>query len=216
MHHRVRVAAIARTAGVIGPVLAIVATALTTAHSSVPDTGPLTFQPVTIATPSAAPSPASALPPIYEGELQTLVRPKPSVPAITSGARSIVKATPRPKPKPIVNPKPAVKKVTATPRLSVPSVATARNYALSRIGSTQFSCLDKLWERESGWNPRAYNSSSGAYGIPQALPGDKMASIASDWRYNPVTQVKWGLGYISDRYGTACSAWSHSQAYNWY
>jgi resuscitation-promoting factor RpfB len=213
MHHRVRVAAIARTAGIIGPVLAVVATALTTAHSSVPDTGPLAFQPVTVAAPGAAASPAASSPPIFEGELQSRVRPKPTVPSITSGARSIVKATPKPVAR---KPKPVARTVKAAPKPAVPSVATARSYALSRIGSTQFSCLDKLWERESGWNPRAYNSSSGAYGIPQALPGDKMASIASDWRYNPVTQVKWGLGYVAGRYGTACSAWNHSQSYGWY
>jgi Transglycosylase SLT domain len=83
-------------------------------------------------------------------------------------------------------------------------------------GSTQFSCLDSLWTKESGWNYQAYNPSSGAYGIPQALPGSKMATVASDWRTNPATQIKWGLNYISQIYGTACSAWAHSQATGWY
>ncbi|GAB3207624.1 hypothetical protein GCM10027294_14720 [Marinactinospora endophytica] len=83
-------------------------------------------------------------------------------------------------------------------------------------GSDQFSCLEPLWEKESNWNPSAQNPSSGAYGIPQALPGDKMASAGSDWQTNPATQIKWGLGYISDRYGTPCGAWEHSQANNWY
>jgi hypothetical protein len=80
----------------------------------------------------------------------------------------------------------------------------------------QFPCLDKLWDRESGWNAHASNSSTGAYGIPQALPGDKMASVASDWKTNAATQIKWGLGYIEGRYSTPCGAWSHSQSTGWY
>jgi hypothetical protein len=80
----------------------------------------------------------------------------------------------------------------------------------------QFPCLDKLWTRESGWNHYASNASTGAYGIPQALPGSKMGTVASDWRTNPATQIKWGLGYIEGRYGTPCSAWSHSQSTGWY
>jgi hypothetical protein len=80
----------------------------------------------------------------------------------------------------------------------------------------QFSCLDSLWTGESNWNYRAENPSSGAYGIPQALPGDKMASVGSDWRTNPATQIEWGLGYISDVYGTPCGAWEHSQSVGWY
>ncbi|GAA2886164.1 hypothetical protein Acy02nite_41960 [Actinoplanes cyaneus] len=80
----------------------------------------------------------------------------------------------------------------------------------------QFPCLDKLWKRESGWNYKATNTSSGAYGIPQALPGNKMASIASDWKTNPATQIKWGLNYIEGRYSTPCGAWNHSESVGWY
>lgn len=80
----------------------------------------------------------------------------------------------------------------------------------------QFACLDSLWTKESGWRWNAANSSSGAYGIPQSLPGSKMGSVAGDWSTNPVTQITWGLHYISSRYGTPCSAWSHSRAMNWY
>lgn len=80
----------------------------------------------------------------------------------------------------------------------------------------QFGCLDSLWAKESGWSWNAENSSSGAYGIPQALPGSKMSSVGSDWATNPVTQIKWGLQYISSRYGTPCGAWVKSQASNWY
>jgi hypothetical protein len=79
-----------------------------------------------------------------------------------------------------------------------------------------FTCLVKLWTRESSWNPSANNASSGAYGIPQALPGSKMASAGADWKTNPETQIKWGLGYIEGRYKNPCGAWAHSESHNWY
>jgi hypothetical protein len=82
--------------------------------------------------------------------------------------------------------------------------------------SDQFSCLDSLYLHESGWNPLASNSSSGAYGIPQSLPGDKMAAYGSDWQTNPETQLEWGLAYIQDRYGSPCGAWSFWLANNYY
>lgn len=81
--------------------------------------------------------------------------------------------------------------------------------------NTQFGCLVELWQRESGWRVNA-QSPSGAYGIPQALPGSKMASAGPDWRTNPRTQIKWGLGYIKGRYGTPCGAWGHFQRNGWY
>ena len=81
---------------------------------------------------------------------------------------------------------------------------------------TQFACLDALWSRESGWRVNASNGSSGAYGIPQALPGSKMASVGADWETNPTTQITWGLNYITGRYGTPCDAWAHFQARHWY
>ena len=80
----------------------------------------------------------------------------------------------------------------------------------------QFGCLDSLWTRESNWNPHADNPNSSAYGIPQALPGSKMASAGDDWEDNPVTQIRWGLGYIQDRYGSPCAAWGHSQSQGFY
>lgn len=96
--------------------------------------------------------------------------------------------------------------------------ATAQSMAASQYGwgDDQFSCLVSLWNRESGWNVNSYNADSGAAGIPQALPGDKMAIIAPDWQTNPATQIAWGLAYISSSYGTPCSAWNHSEGYNWY
>jgi len=83
-------------------------------------------------------------------------------------------------------------------------------------GEDQFGCLVSLWDKESGWNYQAYNSSSGAFGIPQALPGSKMASAGADWQTNAGTQIAWGLGYISGRYGSPCGAWGHSQSVGWY
>lgn len=101
------------------------------------------------------------------------------------------------------------------------SPAEAQAIARNMLGSygwggDQFSCLVSLWNKESGWNYRAYNSSSGAYGIPQALPGSKMGSAGADWQTNAATQIRWGLGYISGRYGSPCGAWSHSQSVGWY
>ncbi|OZV83227.1 hypothetical protein CA850_07020 [Micromonospora echinospora] len=86
----------------------------------------------------------------------------------------------------------------------------------SGFGIDQMPCLDRLWKKESGWNHKAENPSSGAYGIPQALPGSKMGSVGDDWRTNPATQIEWGLGYIKGRYGTPCKAWAHSQDTGWY
>lgn len=95
--------------------------------------------------------------------------------------------------------------------------AIAHDMVMARGWSEDdFSCLVSLWNRESGWNVNAYNASSGATGIPQALPGSKMASAGSDWQTNPATQITWGLGYISGRYGTPCGAWNHSQNNGWY
>lgn len=81
--------------------------------------------------------------------------------------------------------------------------------------STQWGCLLDLWNQESGWLWDAENA-SGAYGIPQALPGDKMASAGADWQTDPTTQIKWGLGYIQSVYGTPCGAWAHEVADGWY
>lgn len=107
---------------------------------------------------------------------------------------------------------------------SVPSVTApvgesqeiAHRLVLARGWSEQeFSCLVQLWKRESGWRTNAANP-SGAYGIPQALPGSKMAAYGSDWRTNPETQIKWGLSYVSGRYGTPCKAWAFFGSHNWY
>jgi outer membrane biosynthesis protein TonB len=81
---------------------------------------------------------------------------------------------------------------------------------------SEFTCLESLWNRESGWDYTAANKSSGAYGIPQSLPGSKMASAGADWKTNPATQIAWGLKYIDGRYGSPCGAWQHSENKGWY
>lgn len=108
--------------------------------------------------------------------------------------------------------------LTRTEDLSDEDPRTIARALLAEFGfsESQFGCLDSLWERESKWNVYADNPSSSAYGIPQALPGSKMASAGADWRTNPVTQIRWGLGYIEDRYGSPCGAWAHSQRVGWY
>jgi len=83
-------------------------------------------------------------------------------------------------------------------------------------GEEQYSCFNNIIMRESMWDIDATNPSSGAYGIPQALPGSKMASVGSDWRTNPATQIIWGIGYMRDRYGSPCQAWSFKSAHGWY
>lgn len=96
--------------------------------------------------------------------------------------------------------------------------AFARDLAASQYGwgESQYSCLVNLWQKESGWNYQAMNSSSGATGIPQSLPGSKMATAGADWQTSAATQIRWGLDYISRGYGTPCAAWGHSQSVNWY
>ncbi len=95
-------------------------------------------------------------------------------------------------------------------RTDPPATQAARDWAWRRIGTRQFACLDAIFHYESGWRVSAYG------GIPQARPPEKMRSAGSDWRTNPMTQVRWGLRYISGRYGTACSAWGFKQRNGWY
>jgi len=96
-----------------------------------------------------------------------------------------------------------------------PRAIAAAMVAQHGWGADQFDCLNSLWTKESNWRVNAANS-SGAYGIPQALPGSKMSTVANDWQTNPATQITWGLGYIVRTYATPCAAWAHSEADNWY
>jgi hypothetical protein len=101
-----------------------------------------------------------------------------------------------------------------------PNPSSAQGIAYKLLASfgfstSQFGCLNDIWTRESGWRYNAANA-SGAYGIPQALPGSKMATYGSDWQTNPATQIKWGLNYIKSRYGSPCQAWAVWQSQGWY
>src|SRR5664279_3089748 len=94
----------------------------------------------------------------------------------------------------------------------------ARQMMLSMYGwgNSEFACFDNIIMHESKWSITATNPSSGAYGIPQALPGNKMATAGADWKTNPATQIKWALGYVKARYSTPCGAWSFKSAHGWY
>jgi hypothetical protein len=123
---------------------------------------------------------------------------------------------------PLPSPTPAPPTPTATPTARPTAkptprdtVSNARTYVKNRIGARQYACIDAVWTRESEWNPLA-GDPNGAYGIPQAFPGTKMAAFGSNWRTSPLTQVKWGLAYVDERYGSACGAWDFWQAHGWY
>lgn len=112
-------------------------------------------------------------------------------------------------------------KVSAAPKArpapNAAVVGEAQAYARTQVANEEeWNCLYNLWARESGWRVEAYNASSGATGIPQSLPGSRMAAFGDDWETNPVTQINWGLSYISGRYGTPCGAWAHSENVGWY
>ena len=133
--------------------------------------------------------------------------------ATAPAARGGFSAEPAPAPEPVL--------AAAAPPAAVPDPGTAQAIAADMVAAMgwdggEFDCLVALWNRESGWSVTAGNPVSGAYGIPQALPGEKMASAGADWETNPATQIAWGLSYISGRYGTPCGAWQQSEASGWY
>ncbi|MFG3013820.1 transglycosylase SLT domain-containing protein [Streptomyces cinerochromogenes] len=108
--------------------------------------------------------------------------------------------------------------LTAAPAHAAPASASSAQAIAHKMipDAAQFNAFSKIVEHESGWNPSATNSSSGAYGLVQALPGSKMAAAGSDWKTNPATQIKWGLDYMNSRYGSPVKAWSFWQANGWY
>jgi hypothetical protein len=110
-----------------------------------------------------------------------------------------------------------IKELGYDPKITDPR-EIARQMARSKYGwgAEQFACYNNIIIRESNWLWNADNPTSSAYGIPQALPGKKMASAGADWLTNPATQIKWGLGYVKDRFGTPCSAWAFKKAHGWY
>ncbi len=96
------------------------------------------------------------------------------------------------------------------------SVAEVKAIARQMVPASQFQCFSNIVDHESTWNYKAVNPGSGAYGLVQALPGNKMASAGADWQTNPATQIKWGLNYMNDRYGSPCGAWSFWLSHRWY
>ncbi len=108
--------------------------------------------------------------------------------------------------------------VTRSEDLTVadPKTLTRALMPLYGLASSEFGCIDRIWTQESNWNVHADNPRSSAYGIPQALPGSKMSSAGPDWQNSAETQIRWGLGYIKNRYGSACAAWSFKQGHGWY
>ena len=142
---------------------------------------------------------------------------------IKASAKALKKPTPEAKAPVKVKAKAKVKHVSRSRSRAFTAPSSGSN---RRIGKRlaaehgwtgeEWVCLNNLWTKESGWSTRSSNSSGSAWGIPQALPGSKMRSAGTDWRTNPATQIKWGIGYIDNRYGTACNAWAHWQSHNWY
>jgi hypothetical protein len=125
-----------------------------------------------------------------------------------------------PKPKVIAPASVSADEFAAAPAAGTPDPGSAKAIAKQLLaakgwGENQYNCLVSLWNKESGWNVYAANP-SGAYGIPQALPGNKMASAGPNWQTDAATQIKWGLGYIQARYNTPCGAWAQSEAHGYY
>jgi hypothetical protein len=170
-----------------------------------------------MASPTSPSSSASA-----ESALAAALPSEPAATASPTASESVdptvwpVTTPPRPSdsptPDPTATPTPIAK---PTPVPYRDTVSNARIYTKNRIGAYNYGCIDKIFAYESKWNPRA-GTPSGAYGIPQAKPGSKMAAFGANWRYSPLTQVKWGIWYVNSRYGSACSAYAHIQSTGWY
>ena len=149
----------------------------------------------------------------------TVAQPKAQILAVGSAKRrTFASAAPS---APSASSAPSSPRAPSAPSAPAPSPGTAKAIAHDLVTArgwdeAQYNCLVVLWGNESGWNVHASNSYTGAYGIPQALPGSKMSSAGPDWPNNATTQIKWGLGYIAERYGTPCGAWSYWQANGWY
>jgi hypothetical protein len=112
----------------------------------------------------------------------------------------------------------AVSRQVELARTPLGAKKVARSILMDEYGfeEKEYKCLNQLWTQESNWNYKSRNKKSGAHGIPQALPASKMNVVSTDWRTNPVTQIRWGLRYISIRYETPCKAWAKHKRSNWY
>ncbi len=151
-------------------------------------------------------------------ELTTLVKPSTTTHAVTkahpaASTHSAAKAPAATKARPAASTHHTVRKAS---QATAVSGGSPQAIARSIVPSGQFGCFSDIITRESGWNVHATNPSSGAYGLPQSLPGSKMASAGPDWRDDATTQIKWALTYMDSRYGSPCDAWSFWQNHNWY
>ena len=176
--------------------------------------------PATPGAPAAAPPPPAPPAPALAPAPTVTTSAAPPAPSAPPSSPPAPTATPTPTPTPIPSPAPTTPATTpslawmqANPRTVAQQIMPSFGF-----GSDQWTCLNSLWEKESSWNWAADNPYSDAYGIPQSLPGSKMATAGADWLVNPATQIKWGLGYIKGRYGTPCAAWAAWQARSphWY
>jgi hypothetical protein len=176
--------------------------------------------PETFGVPSAARGSANRSEATYQTAFNSLAQATPSAtpaPTLFIDWTLAPAVQPAEKPNSIPTPKPTAKprpKPAAPPKFA-DTVAGAKAYALYRLGRTQYNCINKTFQAESKWNPTA-GKVSGAYGIPQAFPGSKMAVFGSNWRTSPITQVKWGIWYVIDRYGSPCQAETFRQLNGWY
>lgn len=185
-----------------------------------------------VAEPASAQTPPTTVYASIVGQAQSFTSAADEAEAIEldrGGYATYQTPTPTPEPEPEPEPEPVAGSSTGSsgggaswaPPFVSPDPGSAQAIAYDMVaargwGEGEFSCLVALWNRESGWRVNAYNASSGAYGIPQSLPGNKMATAGEDWATNPATQISWGLGYIGGRYGAPCGAWAHSNAVGWY
>lgn len=170
--------------------------------------------------PTRAPGTASSSAP-DSGRIEAALVLNERAKQVAQAARSSVRVAPAGNPVTVVAP--VVSRAAQARLQAAAQLASADPKTIARAmvadrgwGEGEFSCLEKLWTKESQWKATARNPSSGAYGIPQSLPASKMASAGSDWQTNPATQITWGLGYIKNVYGSPCRAWGHSQSTNWY
>ncbi len=174
--------------------------------------GPFGNNAASSAGPAVLPADMAKLPDFMGDALPTATPTPTPTPTATPSPTATPTEEPTPTPTATPTPTPTPK---ATPAPYRDTVWNARIYVKNRIGARQYDCVSYIWSRESGWNPRA-GTPSGAYGIPQAFPGSKMAAFGSNWRYSPLTQVKWGIWYVYSRYGSACEAYSFFVDHGWY
>lgn len=215
--HKIAITAASCTA-VTGAVVGALTATASDAHAA---TVPVTQQAVSSSAISHAQAHALAADdaPAHPSAKMVDVKPPPApakkkpapAPAPVKVVRAVTKAAPAPAPA-------TTKAAPAAPVKATNAYSGMSAYQIAEqiVPSGQFSCFSWIVSRESGWSVTATNPSSGAYGLGQALPGDKMASAGPDWQTNPATQIKWTLGYMDERYGSPCDAQGFWESHGWY